>query len=88
MNPFKMYNYDEGMEIIDWNKMDLREYSDYECKEICMAECVHKGDLAIDNFCSIHVRTDAVKDYVEKVLRRYGVKSIKVYKSPNFFVKH
>ncbi|MBR3771619.1 MAG: DUF4433 domain-containing protein [Clostridium sp.] len=88
MNPFKMYNYEEGMEIIDWDTMDLREYSNYECKEICMAECVHKGDLGIDNFSGIYVRTNEAKCYVEDILYEYGVTSVSVFLSPNYFVNH
>lgn len=40
MKHFKMYDYNTGMDIIDWGEMDKRDYFDEYCKHICMAECV------------------------------------------------
>lgn len=86
MAPFMMYTYEDGMEIIEWDKMERRDYSDKECKEICMAECVHKGDVDINDIFSINVKTEENKAYVESILRKYGINSIYVNAAPNYFV--
>lgn len=33
-------SYVKGFEKIDWGTMDLRDYSNHKCMEICMAECL------------------------------------------------
>lgn len=86
MNPFRIYDYDDGFDIIDWDTMERRDYSDYECKEICMAESVYQGDLSIDLFFSINVVSDCSKQYVEQILCANGISNVYVYKSPNYFI--
>lgn len=86
MEPFIMYNYDEGMDVIEWDKMEQRDYSNYECKEICMAECVYQGELPVGEFFSINVKTEVAKRYVENLLKKYGIKGIYVNFTPYFFV--
>lgn len=87
MNPFIMYNYDDGMEKVEWDKMEVRDYSDYECKEICMAECVYDGSIAIHEFSNIYVKTEADKIYVERLLKKYGINNLYVNVNPNLFIQ-
>lgn len=87
MQPFQIYNYDKGMSIIDWDTMELRDYSNYECKEICMAECIYRGDVTLDLICSIHVKTKEDQEYVQSLLKKYKKSAIKVQLSPNYFVR-
>ena len=46
-NHIQMCTYAEGFELIDWKKMDERDYHDNYCKEVCMSECLCQGKLDI-----------------------------------------
>ncbi|KLE08378.1 hypothetical protein AF79_08050 [Aliarcobacter butzleri L354] len=68
MNPLEIYSYEEGFEKIDWKLMEKRDYSSYECKEICMAECVaNHSSVPSKIFHSIIVKSDQTKEYLEKL---------------------
>lgn len=68
MNPLKIYPYEEGLEKIDWELMEKRDYSDHECKEVCMAECVaNHSAVPSDIFNSIIVKSNETKEYLEKL---------------------
>ncbi len=68
MNPLEIYSYQEGLEKINWELMERRDYSDHECKEICMAECVANHKSVPSNiFHSIIVKSDETKEYLEKL---------------------
>lgn len=68
-------NWDDGMELIDWDLMAQRNYQDDECKQMCMSEAVHKGSLSIECVQSIRVP----KKYIDKL------KKIKVKKNFGFY---
>lgn len=74
MNPFKIYEYDEGMNIIDWELMDKRNYKDAECKNVCMAECITELVIPHSCFQSITVKNEKVKAIVNKKIESYGKK--------------
>jgi hypothetical protein len=84
MLPFKMYNYVDGLRVIDWETMDCRDYSNYECKEICMAECIYDQPIPIDWFICINVKNENIKNYVEEVLYQYDI-NIHVNIMPSWF---
>jgi hypothetical protein len=65
MEVFTTYNYLNGLEIIDWDKMDLRDYSDWDCKQICMAECLSPITITPDNFKCIFVRNAEIEERVK-----------------------
>ncbi|MGF0150061.1 DarT ssDNA thymidine ADP-ribosyltransferase family protein [Megasphaera elsdenii] len=44
-----IYSYDQGMELINWEKMNERNYHDQESKLVCMAECLSPRALNIKN---------------------------------------
>jgi hypothetical protein len=68
MEPLEILEYDEGFQYIDWELMNKRDYSDYECKEVCMAECVAPyNSIPAKAFHSIIVRTEAIKKDIEKL---------------------
>ena len=60
-----LYDYDEGMRIIDWKLVDKRDYSDQECKVACMAECLAPGCVKPNDFFAIKVQTDSDKQIVK-----------------------
>lgn len=61
VQPFKLYDYQEGIKNIDWDTFDLRDYNNHECKEICMAECISSKTISIHNFQSIAVKDNQTK---------------------------
>ena len=71
MNPLKLYEYEEGFKKIDWELMNKRDYDDYECKEVCMAECVAPyKSIPADAFHSIIVKSEETKKYVEELCQQ------------------
>jgi hypothetical protein len=81
MNTLKAYDYEEGMKEIDWELMNKRDYSDYECKEVCMAECVAPFKAILPNaFHSIIVKSEDTKKYIEELCKEIFEKEC------NFFI--
>lgn len=74
MNPFKLYEYEEGMNIINWSIMDKRDYKDIECKNVCMAECITELKIPHSCFQSIAVKNEKVKAIVNEKIKSYGKK--------------
>jgi hypothetical protein len=72
----RLYDYDEGMNVINWDVVDKRDYLDQECKVACMAECLAFGCVEPEDFFAITVQTNKDKLFVEhlsnSVLRKYN----------------
>lgn len=64
----KVLDYDEGMKTIDWNKMNLRDYSDEESKLICMAECLATSPVKPEDFFNIFVPNKEIEVKVKKLV--------------------
>ncbi|MCB2194413.1 MAG: DUF4433 domain-containing protein [Bacteroidetes bacterium] len=62
-----LLDYDNGMNTINWDKMAERKYSDKECKEICMAECLTDTRIDAKDFFSIIVSDEEAKAEVIKL---------------------
>ncbi len=58
-------HYDLGMAQIDWETMAKRDYTDHDCKEICLAECLTDKIILPKNFFSIYVKSEDDKKEVE-----------------------
>lgn len=65
-------NWNEGFEMIDWELMALRDYSDPVCKEVCMAESIYKGNISVRYFHCIYVKNQKLKDRVEELFRKHN----------------
>jgi hypothetical protein len=61
-----LYDYLDGYELIEWDKMDERDYSDRDCRHICMAECLSPNRIYPQDFSNIFVRTDDIKEFVRE----------------------
>lgn len=71
MQPLQLLEYEEGMNKIDWELMDKRDYSNYECKEVCMAECVANfSSIPTKLFQSIIVKNKETKKYIETLCQQ------------------
>lgn len=72
---FRFYDYQEGFDLIDWELMDNREYSDAACKSVCMAECLSPTPVRVSDFFKIYVPTDQVQRRVleELAIRDLGI---------------
>jgi hypothetical protein len=58
----ELFEYDEGLKAIDWELMNTRDYSNSECKNVCMAECLSPGIVAAKDFIMLFVPNAEVGD--------------------------
>ncbi|KIE19947.1 hypothetical protein SE23_13450 [Vibrio sinaloensis] len=70
---FTVLDYNPGIESIDWDKMNERDYDDQESKLTCMAECLAPSTVEPSLLLSIFVRTEPVKALVLGLCRTYSV---------------
>lgn len=66
-------DWEEGLKTIDWELMSKRDYSDYECKETCMAESIFQGSVPINLLNCIYVRTKEIRIEVVNLLKKENV---------------
>ncbi|WP_260291419.1 DUF4433 domain-containing protein [Sedimenticola hydrogenitrophicus] len=66
----RLYDYQEGLDLIDWGLMQTRDYSDAACKSVCMAECLSPVPISPSGFFMIYVPSDQVRDVVVKEVER------------------
>ncbi|GMT48871.1 MAG: hypothetical protein IEMM0008_0410 [bacterium] len=69
MKPLQLYDYSEGFDLIEWDKMELRDYSDQKCKHICMAECLSQKTIPSNQFFCIYVQNKKVQSDVSSKYR-------------------
>lgn len=74
MRPFIIYDYEEGMNIIDWQLMDKKDYKDITCKNVCMAECITELVIPYNCFQSISVKDLETQEIVLKEINDHNVK--------------
>lgn len=80
----KPLDWDEGFNRIDWDLMNERNYSNHECREVCMAECIFEGSIPAKAFKMIFVKSIEVKDKVVNLLTQYHL-NINVNITPGMF---
>lgn len=81
---FRLYDYQEGFESIDWELMDTRNYHNSDCKNVCMAECLSPEAVRVSDFFKIFVPTDQVGDVVMSEAAQLS-QSIEVTVNRNMF---
>ena len=72
-NEYKLYNYEEGFNKIDWNVMMELGREDSYAKEVKMAECLTDKKIPINCFACLYVASEDVKKEVEKMLRSHKI---------------
>ncbi|MEK0315651.1 DarT ssDNA thymidine ADP-ribosyltransferase family protein [Cohnella sp. 56] len=71
MEEFSMYSYEEGFDVIDWETMDVRDYHNTLCKNICMAECVSPSLIDSSDFHCIFVKNADQKKIITDLSSKY-----------------
>lgn len=62
-----LYEYDEGMENIDWDTMESTDFQEPYCKQVCMAECLSYRVIEAVEFDTIYVKDEETKNLVEQI---------------------
>lgn len=81
----KIYSYSEGINIIDWDTMELKQGNTGYNSQVRMAECLIKDEVNIRDISIIYVKDETDKDCVEDILRQNSIHHIKVYIGDTFF---
>ena len=69
----RLYDYDEGFNLIDWDTMmEINRGDDY-AKHVKMAECLTEKRVLIDAFTCMYVASEQVKEKVVGILRDNNV---------------
>lgn len=71
-----IYPYEEGLSHIKWDILDKetgRDYRNPEIKKACMAECVKKCKIPIDEFAFVFVYCDEAKQKLDELPNGYRV---------------
>lgn len=63
----EVLDYEDGFAAIDWDALEKRDYHNEESKNAGMAECLAISPVLPENFQSIHVPTEEVKQKVEEL---------------------
>lgn len=69
----EVLGYDDGMNRINWEAMNRREYHDDESKSVCMAECLSPAVVPVEYFFKIYVSNAQVEQAVLLMLRERGL---------------
>ena len=87
MRPLKLYDYVEGYEMIEWDIMDKRDYSDDNCKHICMSECLSPKTINHNHFSHIFVRNEYVENEIKRMCDHYELSyDFYIKTNPDMFV--
>lgn len=75
----EVFPYVEGMEKIDWNAMETRDYHDEYVKCVCMAECLARDCVNINNLILLNqvvffVKNDGDKEILQQEACYAGIK--------------
>lgn len=69
----QVHEFDAGIDAIDWEAMNRRDYADQNSKCVCMAECISPGPLPPNLFQAIYVKDDASVASVRALLVGTGL---------------
>ena len=82
----KLLDYAAGIEAIDWETMNQRDYHDPNCKSVCMAECLAPGTVPVSQFFAIYVRNEALEQKIRTWANHQGV-AVSINVNENMFLK-
>ena len=81
----ELLDYADGIDEIDWEAMNRRDYRDPYSKSVCMAECLSPRTIRPEEFSRIFVCSEKSATYVEKKKKKFGV-NVDVTVNENMFV--
>ncbi len=61
-----LHDFKVGMALLDWPLMARRDYTDDDCKCVCLAECVTDREIKPSEFYAVYVRSSEAKTKVQK----------------------
>lgn len=71
---YQLYEYEEGFQLIDWDRMHTMGTEDRYIKSVKMAECLTNLIVPPNVFCNIYVKNEAIRLLVEEKLVTKGIK--------------
>ena len=80
-------SYSDGIQEINWRIMELRDYSNHECSEICMAECLSPIVITPENLFCVFTPNEEVKNKVLQIKANIKSGSFNVNVNPTFFIR-
>ncbi len=73
INECKLFDYDDGFTLIDWDTMmEVNRVDDY-AKHVKMAECLTEKRIPIEVFTCMYVASDSIKEKVIEIFDSNGV---------------
>jgi len=60
--------YMQGMQEIDWDTMNRRDYHESDCKSVCMAECLSPRPVYATDFFKVYVSHEAAAKQVREII--------------------
>lgn len=73
LTKIELLEYSDGIEAIDWEAMDKRDYSDRHSHSVCMAECLSPTSVSANSFFSIYVKDQKSSKRVKTMLESAGI---------------
>lgn len=70
----RLYDYEQGFDLIDWDLLESRDYKNDDCKRACMAECLSSKPVPVKDFFMIFMATDLAKERVTTSLEDRNLK--------------
>lgn len=74
-----LYKYSEGIQKIDWDKMEHSSTESDEIKNIRMAECLASNVISFEDLCCLYVKNDKqIQNKIADKLRRLDLSFVHV----------
>lgn len=82
---FELLDYQVGIDRIDWDTMELRDYLVPQCKLICMAECLSPDPVPASSFAKIYTPSLEIGQFVTQHAQRRELSRLWIDHNPNMF---
>ncbi|MFV3416078.1 DarT ssDNA thymidine ADP-ribosyltransferase family protein [Pseudomonas nitroreducens] len=82
----QLFDYENGFQRIDWQRMNTRDYKDQETKLVCMAECLSPATVPPQDFDTLLFKNTAQEAQAKKIALKIGIR-ISTWAKPQFFTK-
>lgn len=83
----QLLDYDEGINTINWDLMNQRDYRNESCRLTCMAECLSPTAVAPHYISAIYVKDEHSAQHVNQLLNTHGI-NCHVNVTPTMFIGH